>query len=322
MAKKTPQAALDKMLTMPKKDNGGPPDAFGFPFDTKSIDETVKKLDILHRSSARFFWFDKTGTVHNHALDVCFNPLPSYAAAARDKGGGIGIFFQGYGGFDDKNIGPGKDRWRDATEDDLLTNKAIPFVMEDKGYYNKESLTWLEMLLDPSGPFKTLLPFLAENQPEQVQARQCFIFPDVSVIPARLTWCFAIASRLGFANARVLWRYLHMLDRGLDKTTASLIAGGFEHEIRNGEATGKIIKSYTCGYLGADVTAYAGRYLAANPEVDKPISATCPSTSGSSKVFLSGKIDMKNLRFDNWDAVIEYCQLRGREQSAELTRAA
>jgi hypothetical protein len=316
MAKKT-KDTLGQFLSNPEmeqKPNGGPPACMEAKFPLTDITKAIKDLDTKHRSSARFMYFDRDGKVGSATKDVCFNPLPDFASAASREGGGIGIFFQGYGGFDTG------DRWRAATEDDLLSNKAIPFVMEDKGHYGKESLTWLEMLLDPDGPFKTLLPLMLENEPEKVQARQCFIFPDVSVIPARLTWCFAIASRLGFANARVIWRYMHMLDKGLDKRTASLIAGGFEHEIRNNEPTGKIIKSYTCGYLGADVTAYAGRYLSANPEIDKP--GNFVGTNGSSKVFLSGKIDMKNLRFDTWDHVIEYVQDRGREQSAELKRAA
>ena len=265
-------------------------------------------------STARYFSFDsKTGEVKGCQETVCFNSINQYCGA----GMGLGIVFQGYGGFENG------DRWRTADEADLYTNIPMPFVMIDEGHYNKESLEWLKALLNPKGPFKSLLPIMLETDPEAVQARRAFIFPDSCLIPARLTWCFAIASRLGYANPRVLWRYLHMLDRGLDMNTAFLIAGGFEHEVRAGKITGKIIKSYTSGFLGVDVTAYAGRFLTSTPIVDKTIGEGMnPNTYGSSKVFESGKMDLSRMTFDNWEEVIEYVQQRGREQSQELKIAA
>ena len=265
-------------------------------------------------STARYFQFNnKTGDVTNCRETVCFNSINSVCG----PGYGLGIVFQGYGGFEQG------DRWRAADEADLYTNIPMPFVMIDKGHYNKESLEWLKALLNPEGPFKSLLPIMLETDPEAVQARRAFIFPDSCLIPARLTWCFAIASRLGYANPRVLWRYLHMLDRGLDMNTAFLIAGGFEHEVRAGQITGKIIKSYTSGFLGVDVTAYAGRFLTSTPIVDKTIGdGMNPNTSGSAKVFESGKMDLSKMTFDSWEDVIEYVQQRGRDQSAELKLAA
>jgi hypothetical protein len=195
----------------------------------------------------------------------------------------------------------------------------MPFVMEDQGYYGEVSLSWLNCLLNPEGPFKALLPHMMENTPEAVQESHAFIFPEVSSVPGNLLWCFAIASRLGYANPRVVWRYLHMLQRGLPKNLALLIAGGFEHDIKNGELTGKIIKSYTSGFLNVDVTAYAGRVVYADPILDAKLTS---STYGSHKCFLSGKMDLANLRFDDWDAVIEYCQSRADEQYKEIKKAA
>jgi hypothetical protein len=194
----------------------------------------------------------------------------------------------------------------------------MPFVMEDHGYYNEVSLKWLDCLLNPEGPFKALLPHMMENTPEAVQEHHAFIFPQVSSVPGSLLWCFAIASRLGYANPRVVWRYLHMLQRGVPKNLALLIAGGFEHEVKAGKITGKIIKSYTSGFLGVDVTAYAGRVTYADPVLDRGLTST---TYGSSKCFLSGKLDMANLRFDDWDAVISYCQKRADEQKVTAKAA-
>lgn len=282
------------------------------------LPEIDKSIDGLAgqkvNSTARYFYFNNTtGQTSGDTATVCYNSI-SYGCK---PGQGLGLVFQGYGGFEKG------DRWRAASESDLYTNIAMPFVMVDEGHYNKESLEWLKALLDPEGPFKTLLPIMLETDPEQVQARRAFIFPDTCLIPARLTWCFAIASRLGFANPRVLWRYLHMRDRGLDTRTALLIAGGFEHQVVAGKITGKIIKSYTSGFLGVDVTAYAGRFLSSSPIVDKTIGQGAnPNTYGSAKVFESGKMDLKKMTFDDWNEVIEYVQARGREQSQELKLAA
>lgn len=266
-------------------------------------------------STARYFVFNEVGIVQQKCETVCYHAISNVCAGQK----GLGIAFQGYGGFDESHSGSGKgDRFRRATEADLYCNKTYPFVQADGGQYNEVSLQWLTAILDPEGPFKTLLPFMAETDPQKVQNRKCFIFPDVSSIPARLTWCFAIASRLGFANARVLWRYLHLREKGLDNRTAILVASGFEHEIKNGEVTSRIIKSYTGGFLGVDTTAYAGRFLTSSPVEDKPYKLSPVGTYGSAKVFESGKIDMKNLVFPDWDAVITYTQARGREQSEAL----
>jgi hypothetical protein len=114
-----------------------------------------------------------------------------------------------------------------------------------------------------------------------------------------------------------------MRDRGLDSRTSLLIAGGFEHQVVAGKLSGKIIKSYTSGFLGVDVTAYAGRFLTSNPVVDTTIGeGSNPNTYNSSKVFESGKMDLKKMTFDSWEEVIEYTQARGREQSQELKIAA
>jgi len=266
---------------------------------TKAI---AKLADSKGVSTARYFTFNATGTgVRSHET-VCYHAIASNLSGQQ----GLGIVFQGYGGFDDG------DRWRKATEDDLLCDRTYPFVNADKGYYNAESLEWLNFLLDPEGPFKTLLPHLMETKPEEVQARRAFIFPDVSLIPARLTWCFAIASRLGFANARVLWRYLHLLEKGLSRPMAVLIASGFEHEISAGKATGKIIMSYTGGFLGVDTTAYAGKFLSCSPDVDKPFKESAVGTYGSSKVFESGPKDLKKFthKFNDWDEVLAYVNER------------
>lgn len=262
-----------------------------------------------NRSTARYLTFDSRGGIFHSGFEVCYNSAPTYCQQSK----GFAIAFQGYGGFKEG------DRWRDATEADLYTNQDMPFVMEDKGYYNEVSLKWLDCLLNPEGPFKALLPHMMENTPEEVQKRRGFIFPEVSSVPGSLLWCFAIASRLGFANPRVVWRYLHMLQRGVSKNMALLIAGGFEHAVQGGEITGKLIKSYTAGFLGADVTAYAGRILYADPVLDAGLTG---STYGSSKCFLSGKMDMANLRFDDWDAVIQYCQSRADEQRKAQKKAA
>jgi hypothetical protein len=283
--------------------------------DLKAVDKVIACLaDESTPSTARYFAYSNVnGQVTGQTATVCFNSINGFCG--RNKG--LGIIFQGYGGFEKG------DRWRAASEADLYTNIAMPFVMVDHGHYNKESLEWLKALLDPEGPFKSLLPIMLEKDPEAVQARRAFIFPDSCLIPARLTWCFAIASRLGFANPRVLWRYLHMRDRGLDSRTSLLIAGGFEHQVVAGKLSGKIIKSYTSGFLGVDVTAYAGRFLTSNPVVDTTIGeGSNPNTYNSSKVFESGKMDLKKMTFDSWEEVIEYTQARGREQSQELKIAA
>lgn len=279
-------------------------------FDVVHIIPAIHKLATAKNvSTARYFTFGKQGNIITDAIAVCFHAAPKLCSKAQ----GLGITFQGYGGF------KSGDRWREATEDDLLANKNIPFVMEDQGYYNEVSLQWLDCLLNPEGPFRALLPHMMENTPEAIQDRHSFIFPEVSSVPGRLLWCFAIASRLGFANPRVVWRYLHMLKKGLSKNMALLIAGGFEHEIKYGKPTGQIIKSYTAGFLGADVTAYAGRLVYADPIIDKGVVS---STYGSSKCFESGKLDMGTLRFPDWDAVIEYCQRRADDQKATLKLAA
>lgn len=281
--------------------------------DNNMFDKTIDGMVASDaNSTARYFTADSTGKLTGTRETVCYHAMPSACGGNQY----LGIIFQGYGGFID-----GK-RWRAADEADLYTTVRYPFVAAAAGKYNKESLEWLKGILDPNGPFKTLLPLMMESDPEAVQARRAFIFPDISSLPARLTWCFAIASRIGFSNARVLWRYLHLLDKGVDRTTAILIAGGFEHEVRSGEVTGRIIKSYTSGFLGVDVTAYAGRFLGCNPIADKPFSQLASSTYGSSAVFLSGKMDLKKMTFDTWDEVIAYTQERGLEQTAEIAKAA
>ena len=286
-----------------------PPAAFAWDgFSPSILDQIKDQASEKHVSTARYFTFDKNKTVHGRHTSVCFHAIAENCSGAQ----GLGIIFQGYPGFSEG------DRWRKATEEDLYMNKTYPFVQKDGGHYTNESLEWLRFLLDPAGPFKSLLPLMAENTPEQVQERRAFIFPDVSSIPARLTWCFAIASRLGFANARTLWRYLHLLEKGLSRPLAALIAGGFEHEIRAGEVSGQIIKSYTCGFLGVDTTTYAGRFLTSSPVEDKPFKNSHPGTYSSSDVFASGKIDLKNLRFPDWDAVIKYTEQRRDEQIKEL----
>lgn len=266
------------------------------------------------RSTARYFTFNAAGRIEQDMAAVCFHAIHTYTSHQNVVG--VGIVFQGYGGF------ISGDRFRKATEADLYTNVDMPFHMNDQGYYNETSLAWLDVLLDPEGPFKDLLPLMAWNTPEEVQAKKCFLFPDKNVIPARLAWSFAIASRLGFANPRVVWRYLHLLEMGVSKNLAFLIAGGFEHEVVGGDTTGKIIKSYTCGFLGVDVTAYAGRIVYANPVKDKPFKESKVGTYGSAKVFECGKMDLKNLRFDNWQDVIVYCQSRADEQNKALQEVA
>lgn len=304
--KPTASEAAKAAPETPAKPNEYPGSYLNMPELDKSI---AAIADMKVNSTARYFSISADGTMDNSHVAVCFHSISGNVAEQNHKG--FGIVFQGYGGFEKG------DRWRAATEADLYTNIPIPFVMVDGGHYNKESLAWLECLLDPEGPFKSLLPHMLETDPEAVQSRRCFIFPDSSSIPARLTWCFAIASRLGFANPRVLWRYLHLLDKGLDKRTAFLISGGFEHQIVAGKPTGKIIKSYTCGFLGADVTAYAGRMLTSSPAAEKP-GASKNGTYGSSEVFKSGDMDFKKMTFEDWNEVIEYVQQRGREQAAKL----
>lgn len=276
---------------------------------TGGIDKTLSGGG---NSTARYFTFDTKGERCYSHVAVCYHGISDHCP--RDGEGGLGIAFQGYGGFRSGL----KDRA--AKEADLYTNQEYPFMVNGTGY-TQESLEWLKGLLDPQGPFKTLLPCLLETKPEEIQARRAFIFPDTSSIPARLAWCFAIASRIGYSNARVLWRYLHLLEKGLDRRTAMLIAGGYEHQIKDGKPTGKLIKSYTCGFLGVDVTAYAGRFLASDPIVDEP-SAKRNGTYNSSDVFKSGKIDMKNMIFEDWDEVISYTQARGLEQTQLLKAAA
>ncbi len=319
--------AVEPLQALLSKPDGGTilktvvttPPSLAAGFSLSVLDKQIGVLvDDTSNSTARYGTFTVTGAERSKNITVCFHQISGHCAGAK----GLVIGFQGYGGFDKEACKGTQDRWRAAVEADLYDNLRYPFVNEDKGYYNKESLEWLKALLDPEGPFKTLLPLMAENTPEEVQARRAFIFPDVSLIPARLTWCFAIASRLGYANARSLWRYLHLLDKGLDRRTSMLIAGGFAHEIKNGRVTGKIIKNYTGGFLGVDVTAYAGRFLSSNPIIDQPYGKSDVGTYGSSKVFQSGKIDMKNLTFDDWEAVIAYTQARAIEQSEELRKAA
>ncbi len=286
-----------------------PPMATDIPM-TNILAQAEELANQKDRSTARYFTFRTIGDIVQGLIAVCFHAVHTYCQ--NSSVAGLGIVFQGYGGFLEG------DRWRKATEEDLYTNKDMPFTMNDGGHYNDVSLAWLDGLLNPEGPFKDLLPLMAWNTPEEVQKNKCFVFPDKKVIPARLAWSFAIAQRLGFANPRVVWRYLHMLEKGVSKNMALLIAGGFEHEIVAGQLTGKIIKSYTCGFLGVDVTAYAGRMIYACPITDKPFKNSPVGTYGSAKVFESGKIDFKNLRFDNWDEVISYCQRRADEQFVEI----
>jgi hypothetical protein len=303
-----------------------PPAPMSTPFSLSVLDAQIGKLvDKVSNSTARYGTFNADGSEIYNQITVCFHMISGHCSGAK----GLIIGFQGYGGFDAEACKPPEgsaltdlDRWRPAVEADLYDNLRYPFVNEDHGHYNKESLEWLKGLLDPEGPFKSLLPLMAENTPEEVQKRRAFIFPDVSSLPARLTWCFAIASRLGFANARSLWRYLHLLDKGVDRRTSMLIATGFANEIKAGQVTGRIIKNYTGGFLGVDVTAYAGRFLGSNPVCDKPFGQSSVGTYGSGKVFQSGKVDMKNLTFADWETVITYTQARAIEQSAEIAQAA
>lgn len=312
--------AVEPLAALLSKPVAAAPPSLAAGFSLSVLDKQIAALvDDTSNSTARYGTFTDTGAERSKHITVCFHQISGNCSGAK----GLVIGFQGYGGFDGQKCKESlKDRWAPADEKDLYDNVRYPFVNEDKGYYNKESLEWLKALLDPEGPFKSLLPLMAENTPEEVQARRAFIFPDVSLIPARLTWCFAIASRLGYANARSLWRYLHLLDKGLDRRTSMLIATGFAHEIKNGQVTGKIIKNYTGGFLGVDVTAYAGRFLSSNPITDQPYGKSAVGTYGSSKIFQSGKIDMKNLTFDDWEAVIAYTQARAVEQSEELRKAA
>lgn len=278
------------------------------------ITEAINGLDKEGDSTARYLTFDVYGNVLLSTSAVCFYNISDKCRDSTVQG--LGIFFQGYGGFDSG------DAMRRATSGDLLACNQYPFKQIDKGVYNEVSLGWLTAILDPKGPFKDLLPLMYEIDPVAVQARRAFIFPDVSLIPARLTWCFAICSRLGFANARAVWRYLLLRDMGLDNVTSLLMSGGFEDEIRDGKPTGKVIKSYIGGYLGADVTAYAGRFLSSDPVKDQPFKLKQPGTYGSADVFKSGDMDLKQRTFDTWDAAIDYTQQRGVEQSQKLKAAA
>lgn len=274
------------------------------------ITEAINDLDKKNESTARYLTFDINGRVLMSTSAVCFHNIADNCKGQGVQG--LGIFFQGYGGFDTGNA------MRRATSKDLLACNKYPFIQIDKGVYNEVSLEWLTAILDPKGPFKDLLPLMYEIDPVAVQARKCFIFPDVSLIPARLTWCFAICSRLGFANARAVWRYLFLRDMGVDNNTSLLMSGGFEDEIRDDKPTGKVIKSYIGGYLGADVTAYAGRFLSSDPVKDQPFKHKHPGTYSSAEVFKSGDMDLKQRTFETWDAAIDYTQRRGVEQSQKL----
>jgi hypothetical protein len=110
---------------------------------------------------------------------------------------------------------------------------------------------------------------------------------------------------------------------------ASLLAGGFADEVipvagsnNDYKPSGRIIKSYTAGWLGVDTTAYARRHLDGDPLPELMFKESNQHTNGSAKAFLSGKVDMKNLRFDNWAAVEAYSASRYGEQTKARVEAA
>jgi hypothetical protein len=113
----------------------------------------------------------------------------------------------------------------------------------------------------------------------------------------------------------VLWRCFFLKAKGLDNPLALLMASGFEPQIVNKTPTGKIIKSYIGGYLGPDVSMYAGKFLGCCPDAEKPFGEHKAGTYGSADVFKSGEMDLKNRVFDTWDDAIAYTIARGEAQN-------
>ena len=273
--------------------------------NTKIIDAARKALVHLSEqkspSSARFSPISVLGTPQ-HILGPCYHQIASCLGSHPM----LAVCYMGYGGF------LKDDRWRPASLDDIATNREYPFVLTDVCHYNSYSLEYLKFLLDPEGPFKAVLPHLLETDPEKVQADRGFIFPDAQNLPPKLTWCFLIASRVGVANARVFWKYFLLKEMGFGSSMAALMAGGFDEELvkawdGNGYAkTGKIIKNYTAGWLGVDVSAYAKRWLNCDPMEEKPFHLNRVGPGGSAKVWEPEKPDFKTMRFDNWEAAAQY----------------
>lgn len=263
----------------------------------------IDLADKVSPSSARFSSISAGGEPYCN-LGPCYHQI----ASILHMNPMLAVVYMGYGGF------LKEDRWRPATMDDLATNREYPFVLTDKAHYNSYSLEYLKFLLDPEGPFKAVLPHLLETDPEKVHADRGFIFPDAQNLPPKLTWCFLIASRVGVANARVFWKYLLLREMGMDMKMASLMAGGFDEElVKDGNSykkTGKIIKNYTAGWLGVDVSAYANRWFACDPMEEKPFHLNRVGPNGSAKVWEPQKPDFQTMRFDSWQAAADYTMAR------------
>lgn len=281
-------------------------------FVNQALQDLKKMAALKTASSARYTTYknDKPYTTYG----PCFHAISSQLQGSK----GLSVCFMGYNGFEKG------ETFRKATWDELTTDKAYPFPYTSACHYNEYSLEWLRFLLHPDGPFKSILPHLHETDPEKVQEQQGFIFPDAQALPGKLAWCFLIASRVGVANARVLWTYLLLREQGMSMDTASLLCGGFASEVvpeagsnTKLKTTGRLIKSYTAGWLGVDTTAYARRWLDHDPKSELPFKDTSQHTNGSAKTFLSGKVDMKNLRFDDWAAVEAYTMTRYEEQGSK-----
>lgn len=280
-------------------------------FHDKALDKLKSLSEESSPSSARFTVQANVNKSWNTVLGPCFHQIAAYLGNNRS----MAVCYMGYGGFIHG------DRWRKATMEDLATHVEYPFVLTDVCHYNSYSLEYLKFLLDPEGPFKGVLPHLYSTDPEEVQANRGFIFPDAQELPPALTWCFLIASRVGVANARVFWKYLLLKEMGFDTKMASLMAGGFDEEMVKDasgkfQKTGRIIKNYTAGWLGVDVSAYASRWLSCDPKNEKPFKEHKVGPNGSAMIWEPAKPDFKTMRFESWQAAADYTEGRVAQQKA------
>lgn len=79
-------------------------------------------------------------------------------------------------------------------------------------YSRPEVLYWLEALLDKSGMFAPVLPFLWHTEPTQIIEDCGFVFKDVlnPACNAGLLWTFMQATRLMFENCRRMEKFMYV----------------------------------------------------------------------------------------------------------------
>jgi hypothetical protein len=82
-----------------------------------------------------------------------------------------------------------------------------------QGIEKKEVSIWLDHLLDPTGPFKEILPHLYHKTTKEILQDKGFVIKDALSCNAGLLWTFLQATRLMYENPHRMPWFLHGVER-------------------------------------------------------------------------------------------------------------